>query len=91
MIGEASWILVGALALIFVGIFALDAWATRSGKRLWTEDRKIICPASGRSVEVTLVSRSLMGPWVGVRRCSAQRDPGDVRCDRRCLERLVPA
>ena len=48
---------------------------------------KVVCPASGATVDVTAVSENRSGRVVDIARCAVFEDPNRVRCQKKCIER----
>lgn len=88
MTGEANWI---PIAMVLVGGLAILAFAASSSlwfRYLRREQRRLVCPASGKPVLCEVVKDTRTGEWTGVLRCSAHRNPDDVRCSMKCLANL---
>jgi len=90
MNGQAHWIDIAFLLVGVAGVAALflsDKWVGRS---LRTEDRNHDCPRHGKA-ELVIVRNINSGRLIGVRRCTAFKDPDSVTCDRDCVFALNEA
>jgi hypothetical protein len=86
MTGEANWLLLVMFPLGFAALLALWFFGVWVGRGYQWRKTKTTCPASGATVDVTLVTDASTGRIVDVARCAAFEDPNDVRCQKRCIE-----
>ena len=88
MTGQAHWIV---FVPILVGLAALGLllWLGVRGERgLYVEERRFTCPRFHKDVIATVVRSGSSGAFLGVRRCTALRDPDIVDCGKECLTRI---
>ncbi len=87
MTGQAHWL---TLAFLFGGgaIVLLLGWAASrqasAGPHAHFVTRVLICPGTGKPVEVTFVRDDRTGEYTRVARCSRFPDPERVRCEEVC-------
>lgn len=90
MEGEAHW-LTGALILGGgLLILVLMRIASRSGGRLVSQRRRVVCPTKNNTFEC-LVTHNVDGDLdTDIESCSAFDPPGIVPCDKACLRHRSP-
>ncbi len=85
MTGEAHWIALIPVLLGGIGI-ALMFWRNAvEDRRYRVEQRRFLCPDLRQKVVATLVREARSGAVIGVRSCSAFRNPERVVCTKACV------
>jgi len=90
MNGQSHWIDIVLLLIGGCGVAVLFLLNWLSSRFLHAETRDFVCPRKG-SVEAVLVQNMRSGQWLGVRRCTAFKDPDFVTCTRDCVDELNEA
>jgi len=89
MTGQAHWIVFVPILLGFAALALLLWFGVRAERGLYVEERRFRCPTFHEDVIATLVrSAGPSGSFLGVRRCTALRDPETVDCGKECLAQL---
>ncbi len=85
MNGEAHWIALIPLLLGGLGIAWMFWRDAVEDRRYRIEQRRFLCPDLRQEVLATLVREARSGVVIGVRSCSAFRDPERVVCTKACV------
>lgn len=84
MTGEAHWFTL-ALFLAFavgMGTYAVFSWL--STRRYQGRQRHIVCPLTGKEVDVLMVFDARTSRWTGVHMCSGWKS--GTTCDLQCVD-----
>jgi len=90
MTGQVHWFPFVVLAIAISPVIAFWAWDWYANRRFIVEDCSVRCRGKGNIlVECKVVRDAKTGEPIGIRGCTANANPDDVRCNRACLPLLV--
>jgi hypothetical protein len=86
MTGQVHWLPIVLLLVAVSPVVALVVTGWLADRRYFVEQRRVRCRATGNKlVECTVVHDAETSQPIGIRSCSANANPENVRCERTCL------
>ena len=86
MTGQVHWLPFALLLVAITPVIALCVAGWIADRRYFVEQRRVRCRATGNKlVECTVVRDAETQEPIGIRACTANPNPEDVRCARTCL------